>query len=194
MISKFLKAKHWQLFLIMLGIPLVFQIIAILLMIFSDKSDGGFASSFESYYFTIVPIILMLSFVIFFGWFWSIAVGLNSQTPKEIRPKLIKFKVAFFIPTIYILFLLLLMAFVFGRQELNPILLLIIIPLHLGSMFCLFYILYFVSKTIKIVERQQDVRFSAFAGEFFLLWFYFIGIWIIQPKINRLYESEGEKD
>ena len=23
-------------------------------------------------------------------------------------------------------------------------------------------------------------------GEFFLLWFYFIGIWIVQPKVNRL--------
>jgi hypothetical protein len=35
------------------------------------------------------------------------------------------------------------------------------------------------------------VNFGEFAGEFFMLWFYFIGIWIIQPKINKMAENEN---
>jgi len=65
----------------------------------------------------------------------------------------------------------------------------IIIPLHLFSMFCIFYTLYFVAKTFKTVELQREVKFSDFAGEFFLIWFYPIGIWIIQPKINKFIED-----
>jgi hypothetical protein len=43
-----------------------------------------------------------------------------------------------------------------------------------------------VAKTIKTVELQREVNFSEFIGEFFMIWFYFIGIWILQPKINRM--------
>lgn len=65
----------------------------------------------------------------------------------------------------------------------------IIVPLHLFSMFCIFYSLYFVAKTFKTVELQREVSFSDFVGEFFLIWFYPIGIWFIQPKINKMIEK-----
>ena len=65
----------------------------------------------------------------------------------------------------------------------------VIIPLHLFSMFCIFYCLYFVAKTFKTVELQREVSFSDFAGEFFLFWFFPIGIWIVQPKINKMIED-----
>jgi hypothetical protein len=35
---------------------------------------------------------------------------------------------------------------------------------------------------------EQNVQ-PDFAGEFFLLWFYPVGIWIVQPKINKMVES-----
>jgi len=53
-------------------------------------------------------------------------------------------------------------------------------------MFCMFYIIYFVSKTLKMAELQRNVSFSDYAGEFFLIWLYPIGIWFVQPKINEL--------
>jgi hypothetical protein len=65
----------------------------------------------------------------------------------------------------------------------------IILPLHLFAMFCIFYCLYFVAKTIKTAELQREVSFSDFVGEFFMLWFYPIGIWILQPKINQIAKS-----
>jgi hypothetical protein len=49
----------------------------------------------------------------------------------------------------------------------------------------------YVAKTIKTAELKRKVGLSEFSGEFFLLWFYFIGIWIIQPKINKLVEEKN---
>jgi hypothetical protein len=68
-----------------------------------------------------------------------------------------------------------------------------IVPVHLFSMFCMFYCLYFISKELKAVEWQRPVTFSVYTGEFFLIWFFPIGIWFIQPRINKLSE-EGFQD
>jgi hypothetical protein len=70
----------------------------------------------------------------------------------------------------------------------------LIVPLHLFSMFCIFYCLYFNAKALKIVEWQRPVTFSDFAGEFFLIWFFPIGIWIIQPRINRLFKNTNDSN
>jgi len=55
-------------------------------------------------------------------------------------------------------------------------------------MYCIFYLMYKAAKTIKTAEVQKPVSFGDFAGEFFLLWFFPIGIWFLQPKINKLAE------
>ena len=68
----------------------------------------------------------------------------------------------------------------------------LIVPIHLFSMFCIFYCLYFNAKALKAVEWQRPVTFGDFAGEFFLLWFYPIGVWIIQPRVNKLFEKNSD--
>jgi hypothetical protein len=52
--------------------------------------------------------------------------------------------------------------------------------------FCIFYCFYFTAKTFKTAELQKEVSFNDFVGEFFLVWFSPIGVWILQPKINQL--------
>ena len=64
----------------------------------------------------------------------------------------------------------------------------IIIPAHLLSMFSIFFMMYKAAKTVKIAEFQRKVTFGDFAGEFFLMWFFPLGIWIVQPKINKFAE------
>lgn len=64
-----------------------------------------------------------------------------------------------------------------------------IAPLHLFSMFCMFYCGYFNAKALKAVETKKPVTFSDYVGEFFLIWFFPIGIWIIQPRINKIFED-----
>lgn len=199
MISFFLKAKHWQLFLLLFGIPFLFQFVFFVNVFSSiDMEVGPNPNEFFNF-FSYFPMILILFVAIFFGWFWSMAIGLQHKIPATIKMNVKRFKFFFFVPLIYILLLSFLMSNFLNSslttmQESEVVSIIpyftIIIPMHLFSMFCMFYMLYFVSKTIKTVELQRELRFSDFAGEFFLLWFYFIGIWIIQPKINKMVAND----
>ena len=196
MINKFLKAKHWQLFLLTFGIPMIFQIVMMGLMFSNFITQKNLDPATMFNYMKFFPFILIVFVAIFFGWFWSIAIGLQKKVPENVSMKVRKFKIFFFIPMVYMVFFFSFFFFsmnsLFSNPEPNLVLMgglfAIVIPIHLFAMFCIFYSLYFVAKTIKTVELQRAVTFSDFAVEFFLIWFYPIGIWIIQPKINKMIE------
>jgi len=63
---------------------------------------------------------------------------------------------------------------------------------QLVALFCVFYIFYFNAKSLKAVELQRPVTFGDYIGEFFLLLFFPIGVWIIQPRINKIFEEKEE--
>ena len=184
MIEKFLKAKHWHIFLLTIGIPMILQMILMPIMIVSNN---------PKLLFTVMPIISFIFMGTFFGWFWSIAIGLQFRVPEDVKMKVQKFKIFFLIPMVYLVVIFGLMFFGFTALDNGatprPMFPVIIVPLHLLSMFCFFYCLYFVAKTFKTVELQKEVTFSDFAGEFFLFWFFPIGVWIVQPKINKMFDS-----
>lgn len=182
--TKFLTLKHWQLFLLLIGIPLIFQFVII-----------GFtiASRNPAAYFIYFPIITILIIGLSLSWSYSLGTNLYKRLPVTAKMSLTRFKIFLFFPGIYMIFFLVFMAGLFsdvssGREP-NPGILFLIFPLHLFAMFCLFYCLYFNAKALKTVELQRPVTFSDYAGEFFLLWFFPIGIWIIQPRVNRLFAT-----
>ena len=198
MTEKFLKAKHWQLFLLTFGIPMGFQFIMMGSMISNIGTSTNSDPTIMFNYMKLFPIIMLVFMGIFFGWFWSVAIGLQSKVPEIVKMKVKKFKVFFFIPMVYMLLITLFMLISMNGLMTNGtepsgaiigFLFAIIVPLHLFSMFCIFYSLYFVAKTFKTVELQREVSFSDFVGEFFLIWFFPIGIWFIQPKINKMIEK-----
>jgi hypothetical protein len=195
MTEKFLKAKHWQLFLLTFGIPMIFQFVMMGTMFANVVSRNNPDPTFMFNNMKFFSIMMILFMGVFFGWFWSVAVGLQSKVPQDVKMKVKKFKVFFFIPIVYLLFITLFMGIQMNGLMTNGTepsgglisgLVVVIVPLHLFSMFCIFYSLYFVAKTFKTVELQREVTFSDFAGEFFMIWFYPIGIWIVQPKINKM--------
>ncbi len=200
MTQKFLQAKHWQIFLLTIGIPLILQIT--MMISFLSGFTNGSEPHFETMqvYFKVVPFIGLLFMTIFMGWFWSITGGLQNHIPEEFKMKLLRFKIFFFIPVIYITIIMLFMSTVMnGLIDIEGVdpgpgaiigVIGIIMPFHLFSMFCIFHSLYFAAKAFKTAELQRKTTFSDFAGEFFLLWFFPIGIWIIQPKINKIVDGE----
>lgn len=194
MISRLLNAKHWHLFLLTFGIPLIVQIVLVILILMASGFQSDPNVTFIVYYMAAFPVMMLISSGILIGWFWSVGVGLHSKLPDNVRMNVGRFKLLLLIPVVYILFFV---GFVINTISgvfqtglfPNEQLLLFILPLHLFCMFCIFYCLYFVAKTIKSVELQREVSFSDFAGEFFLIWFYPFGIWIIQPKVNSMTKS-----
>jgi hypothetical protein len=189
----FLKAKHWQIFLVSFGLPSLIEIIAMPFMILGNN---------PAIILKIMPILMFFFAGGFFGWIWAIATGLQSKVPTGIIMKVKKFKIFFFIPIVYLLLIVVFMGKMMGGMPDMPepsgatigLIMAIVFPLHIISMFGIFYSFYFAAKTYKTVELQREVSFSDFAGEFFLIWFYPVGVWIVQPKINQMIEGTNPVD
>jgi hypothetical protein len=187
--TKLLTLKHWQLFGLLMGFPMIFQFVIMGSVMTSRNPTIMFAA---------FPIMMILFIGLFFGWFYALGTNLHKKLPYTVTMNLTKFKIFLFIPVVYMLFLSVFMFGMFsnistGGQP-NPAIFALIVPLHLFSMFCIFYCLYFNAKALKTVEWQKPVTFSDFAGEFFLIWFFPIGVWIIQPRINKLFDTTIDND
>lgn len=188
--KRFLTLKHWQLFLLFIGVPIIFQFIATVSIVTSiNPTDTNPIVTI-----VIFPIMMVLFIGLLFGWLYSVGVNLYKKLPVAASMNIVRFKFFLFIPVVY---MLLLLVFMFGMSsntysggQADVVVLILILPLHLFSMFCIFYCLYFNAKVLKAVELQRPVTFGDFAGEFFLIWFFPIGVWIIQPRINKLIDVD----
>ncbi|HHJ49333.1 MAG TPA: hypothetical protein ENJ88_00320 [Phaeodactylibacter sp.] len=69
-----------------------------------------------------------------------------------------------------------------------------IVPLHLFSLFAIISSFVFCAKTLKAVELQRPVKFEDFVGEVVLFWFWILGVWFLQPRINRIAEGTQVPD
>ncbi|MGH2568543.1 MAG: hypothetical protein ACRDGA_09405 [Bacteroidota bacterium] len=65
----------------------------------------------------------------------------------------------------------------------------LVAPLHLLATIAIFYVLAFAARNIIMAERQSAVSFFDYSGPFFLLWFFPIGVWFVQPRVNRLVQG-----
>ena len=195
MINLFLKAKHWQLFTLVFALPVAVQVIMMVSMFSNLINNPNPDPTFMLEYMKFFPIIMLLVISVNFGWLWSVAIGLQKKVPQNVTMKVKKFKIFFFIPLFYLISIVVFFTTVMNSMFTSPNpesvatifgAFIIIVPLHIFSIFCIFYSLYFVAKTIKTVELQREVTFGEFIGEFLMIWFYFIVIWFLQPKINKM--------
>jgi len=183
--KKLLKAKHWQIFMLTIGLPLILEIILIPFIIIGDN---------PMVIIKIMPIMMIFFLGGFFGWLWAMGINLQEKLPDDLKLKVHRFKVFLLIPIIYfVVFFVFLDSVMSGAIEIgtgpNPAIFGLIVPFHLFAIYCIFYCLYFVSRIFKTVELQRKVTFSDFSREFFMIWFFPFGIWIIQPRINKIIEN-----
>jgi len=169
----FVRSPHWQVFAILVGVLCIGQI-----LVFSTYPNGG---SVE------IPVrslvIAELCWICFVLWFWSLGSFLNSVVKADLRSSLLFFRFALAYPLVYMA------AFQVAFEGLTPVYFIALFPFHLLAMFCLIFDLNFVSKSLALAESGGAVSFYDYAGPFFLLWFFPLGIWFIQPRINRLYAN-----
>lgn len=189
MTERFLRAKPWQIFIIIFIIPYSLQSLAMT----QTHNDPE-----RMIYYT--PFIMIVFLLGLFGWLGSIITGLKEKVPAEIKMKIRKFKLFLLIPMIYMPFAFALYDLVIDNMEksngepsgiMMVISFAIIFPLHILSIFGFLHSFYYVAKTYKTVELKREVSFSDFAGEFFLLLLFPVGIWVLQPKIQKLIENQN---
>jgi uncharacterized RDD family membrane protein YckC len=172
----FLRAKHWQIFLLFVGFTILANIATAISIMKTAPSPEGF-ERMEPLFGTVMALFMFC----FQGWFWSMGSFLNTLVPPTLKLKANFFRFALVYPAVYIFVFLAFFAIT------TPGVLAIILPLHFVAMFCMFYNLYFVSKTLVLAETRKQASFYEYAGPLFLIWFFPVGVWFVQPRINRLY-------
>lgn len=203
MMSIFHRAKHWQLFTILVGTVVIFEIVLFTTM-FADLTRSQFSHrppDLSGIMWVFIPMMLIVLGIIF-GWQWSIGWGLKDKLPRGVKMKHQRFKAFMIIPFAYFILVMFYMSFLFSgitsaaqssnpdaaMNEMLPMLagMIIILPLHLFSMFCMFHNIYFCAKTLKSIELGREAELNDYIGYFFLFWFNIVGMWIIQPSVNRI--------
>lgn len=174
-----LRLKHWQLFSLTWGIALLISIV-------SFTSDDLIIE--------LYPVMMLVLTTGFFGWIWAISVELHAKLPPDVPLHLQSFKLYFAIPILYTLLVIGWITYIVfaGGPQLDytmGVLLGLILILHLASMVCIVLGIRFAAKTLRSIELGRHARFNDYVGEFFLIWFSIIGIWVLQPKLNKLTEN-----
>lgn len=176
----FLTIKHWQLFLLAWGLPLVLDFI----FIFNPQS--------AIIWFPLMMLVFAFSI---FGWIYSIAVELHPKLPTGVSINLNVFKIAFAIPLIYLTIMgigmgLMLFHWVDESTELIEMFLPFVLFAHVLSMVCIFVFLRYAAKIMRSVELQREAEAGDYIGEFLLMWLQFVGVWFLQPRLNKLLENQ----
>ncbi|MDQ6478131.1 hypothetical protein [Dyadobacter sp. LHD-138] len=180
----FLQLKHWQLFGLIFGFPVVFQFFST--DIFINNTGSPLLIGFSSALMIVVSIV-------YFGWFYTLGTWLHKRLPAQVKLNLNRFKFCIFFPIGYMLVIFVAIGgavtHVLPAAQFGFGVFMVILPVHLFAMTCILYCFRFNAKALKSVEWMEPVKFADYAGEFFLIWFFPLGGWFIQPRINKLLED-----
>lgn len=202
--SIFLRAKHWQIFVPLIAVPFVVMMIfgiAIGMFVITTKPQNPEAIAWIFYF---MPFVMIASCFVQFSWIWKVLTQLSKLIPQEkVSLPSGRIKTFFIIPIVYICIVPLSGAFVISTvnriEHGDPsgiismaLFGILFFFLHLFNIFCMIHTFYFVAKTIRCAELQRNATFSDFTGDFFLTWFFPVGVWFLQPRINALIEKHEE--
>ncbi len=172
----FLKVKAWQLFLLICVLPFGLQFL--LVKVLASVSDPNAV-------FIVMPLFMMIFMVILLGWFLTLGVQINKVVPFNIRMTAGYFKFGIYYSLIYMF--LFFVEVIFTSTGGAGVTFSFILPFHLFATTCMFYGLYFVSKNLVMAEKKQKVVLVDYVGTFLLIWFFPIGVWFVQPRVNKLF-------
>lgn len=160
----FLRIKNWQLFAIIVVPPIVLDML-------QDEIASRTPNLLNS-------LTLIISGGFFFLWLLSIGVTVRKEVLLKVGSELLRFKVVFYYVILYLL--------------LSVILLDLGFPLG-GFVWIAFHIVCAVALLLTIIDCAMVISYlengkgpSKILWYFILIWFFPIGVWIIQPKLNKI--------
>lgn len=151
----------------------LFTITIVLLIIpyFDDSTDSTTSTG------SIVSGVLFCTLVL---WYFSIGDLLSEGQSKKGKFRFNSFYLTFFI--FLIIFIMVIDPNLIA--EYNKV----IVIMTVYSIYAFFQVLFFCAKYLsKRINKTEEV--TSRVGYIFLLWFFPIGIWIIQPKLNLVAEE-----
>lgn len=187
----FVRAKHWQVFMLLIGIPSIAQTIILALLIPASLHGGTHSLIIVLKW---IPIPMLFCFTFYLLWLYTIGTMLYAMAPSSATVKLWAFKICLTVLLLYgicfSVFIYLVVSSIFLNALSPPNIIiapLLMLFIHLLAMLSVIYCCYFIAKILKLAESQSDVRFTDCIGDFVLMIILPIGIWVIQPRINKLF-------
>jgi len=221
MLQKIQRAKAWQLFFIFFVIPMIIYIVGIVVSVvvsIANNEPDGLLAGIS----VVIPIMLIMIMGGTTLWLWSIAIGLKDRMPAGVTMNYKRFKFFSLFAFGYMVLYGFLMAYWFGSmpsmmeptvvefneatayyemtQEPSPniggfIGLFIVFMIgYLFAVFCMFYTYWFAGRVLKTVQLQRQIQFKDMVAEFFLIMFWVVGVWILQPRIQRILDGDDNID
>ncbi len=209
-----LKSPHWLVFIVLVVVPFVltmaFYIYWVVNMIsFIENGSNGdpfahaYGPSDPDFIFGKMKFLLLIYLPSLLGlfltemWMYHLANASNNSLPEELKVNLKTFNVLVYVPAFVFALIILGMYILFsesnafgngGPENLSLIVVISILIIigYLFMIFAIFYSFVFAARAYKTAVLNKKVTFSDYVGEFFCLWFSFVGIWIMQPKINQI--------
>jgi hypothetical protein len=166
----FLKLKHWELFL-MLALPTVMTLM--------------FGIPLKP---LVVASIGLFMLLVLFLWMFSIGTWSNSRLPESRRIGPLPFTAGLALPLVYLLMYIFLYIpqLADGAPSRPPLWLL---PMHMLSLAGIFYAIWYTARQLKSLQENEQADFLIFSSTFFLLFIFPLGVWLIQPGVNELYDK-----
>lgn len=171
--DKLLRLRHWQIFIYLIIVPAFFP-------------DGDS----EMYY----QIVWGLLFVL---WIIKVDEELYNRLPDGVNLNFNFLLINFFISAAYLITIWLTVGGYNITDENYQDYgwkVWIYVPMHLYCFFSFFYAIRFTSKAIASIENNRNVDIGYYGTYMAGLFFFPIGIWWIQPKINKILRTEIKFD
>lgn len=170
-----LKQKHWILFLILSSFMLASMII---------PETKVVIANFDSFETSLILRIIAIG--IFFTWLLVLGINLNNkvENPYRFNNILLILAILFSASNYVIMNLQMLL----NSSSLIPEFLdFALLPFAFWG---IVYIFYKIPKSLKSIELGRTAKYSECIIDALLIFFFPIGIWFIQPKINRIFKTD----
>lgn len=125
--------------------------------------------------------------VLLYAWIYSIGNAANARLSNGLKRNPIVFRVGLIFAACYMLYFGI---FIFGSSGSQPPTW--VLPLHFLAMTGSFYGLWYAAKQFGTLRHGEITGFMDYSGVFFMLWFFPIGVWFIQPIVNERLARENE--
>lgn len=156
-----LKLKHWQVFLILL--------IGSIASNFTWENQELFNLGLNSF-----------GLLVYILWYFAVGLELTEYLPPRIELP----RTLFIINAIVLIISMLIVLAVYnGKFSSNGLIGFLWVAY---VMFAMFQFMFYPSKALRTIEQGTEARFGQYFGYFILTILWPIGIWWIQPKLNKI--------
>ena len=168
----FLVMRPWQLFALTWGLPILTT-----------------PSSFEERT-TLLFIIMMVLFAFStLGWLYALGTEIPKKLPEELRTSSASFNTH--LKFIAFTFFLVVPVALYWEQlnDSQPLRVIVLVP-FLYFFVAAHQVFKFVSRSLASLELNRLATAKEYAGYMLLFWFYPMGVWTIQPRVNRIFAEQ----